>query len=233
MYNIAVIDDDIQELKIIEEKITELFLLNQLNVSIVTFDNPIDVDKSVNYDVLFLDIDMPFLDGIEFAKTYQSLHSDVIIIFITNHSDMVFNVFTVHPFDFIKKERFYLDIELTVNHVISKLKKEKQLFSFKAKQSAVTIRVDDIMYCEYSNRGVTIFLERSNYRTNMKLSTIASTINSPALYKIRSSFLVNWKYVSSINAGWVFFNNGHRMQISKLKLKGALDSFNKYIARNL
>ena len=56
------------------------------------------------YDVLFLDIDMPSLNGIELAQNYLQNHDDTTIIFITNKYDLVFNAFSVHPLISLKKK---------------------------------------------------------------------------------------------------------------------------------
>ena len=59
-----------------------------------------------NYDAVFIDIDMPMMNGIDFANQYAIKVLRYIYNFVTNYSELVFDTFKVHPFDFIRKEHF-------------------------------------------------------------------------------------------------------------------------------
>ena len=102
MYNIALVDDDQRILQIVQYKVKSIFNSVGIDPTITCFNNPQKLHMDTYYDVLFLDIDMPSLNGIELAQNYLQNHDDTTIIFITNKYDLVFNAFSVHPFDFVK-----------------------------------------------------------------------------------------------------------------------------------
>lgn len=228
MYKICIVNNNQIELAHVTEKISNLFKSNLLNISINPFDKLEDIDQSVDYNVLFLDIDQFYTESIEFVKEYQLLHSDVLVVFITSYSNIVFKVLCVHPFDFIQKGNFDLVIERTIKHLILKLQRDNDYVSFKFGHVINNLRISDIMYCESYDHTVFIYLKDNRYRFRMKLSTVEAKINSTAFFMIRKSFLVNWKYVSTIENGSVIFTNGFKMEISKRRLKNAVAAFEKY-----
>ena len=120
MYNIALIDDDQRILQIVQYKVKSIFNSVGIDPTITCFNNPQKLHMDTYYDVLFLDIDMPSLNGIELAQNYLQNHDDTTIIFITNKYDLVFNAFSVHPFDFVKKENLETGLIQPIKHLISK-----------------------------------------------------------------------------------------------------------------
>lgn len=84
MYNIALVDDDQRILQIVQYKVKSIFNSVGIDPTITCFNNPQKLHMDTYYDVLFLDIDMPSLNGIELAQNYLQNHDDTTIIFITN-----------------------------------------------------------------------------------------------------------------------------------------------------
>ena len=108
--NIVVCDDDQDFLDNIQK---ELFhLANTLNIAIETYlytDGNKVVDLIYNdkedFDILFLDIDMPDISGLEVAKKLREKGSDIILIFISAHEQYVFDSIEYNPFRYIRKNR--------------------------------------------------------------------------------------------------------------------------------
>ena len=127
MYNIVIIDDETEILEIIYNKIKHIFNNEGIDPIFTCLNNPHQLNVDIYYDILFLDIDMPNLDGIDLAQTYIQKHSDTVIIFITNKYDLVFNAFRVHPYDFIKKENLDTGLIQPIKHLITKHNKENKI----------------------------------------------------------------------------------------------------------
>lgn len=234
MYSIAIVDDVRDELEIIYTKVKTIFEENGITPRITCFNNPCLLDTDTYYDILFLDIDMPVLNGIDLAENYLERYSDTFIIFITNKYDLVFNAFSVHPFDFIKKENLETGLIQPIRHLIIKLGKINHVISVQAKNSIVNINCKDIIYCESYGHDCLIHTTKGTIETNKyKLSNIESIINSKDFCRINQSYLVHWKYALRIEDKKVIFEDGNTLQISKRKLKQSLVSYQKYTMRNI
>lgn len=234
MYNIAIVDDVKIELETIYAKIKTLFSEAGINPRITCFSDPNNLDMNIYYDILFLDIDMPELNGIELAENYLEKYSDTFIIFITNKYDLVFNAFSVHPFDFIKKENLETGLIQPIRHLIIKLSKINHVISLQDKSGIININCKDIIYCESYGHNCLIHTTNGIIETNKyKLSNIESIINSEDFYMINQSYLVHWKYIVRTENKNVIFENGTSLKISKRRLRQSLLAYQKYTMRNI
>ena len=86
MYNITIIDDNQQDLNYIFSLINNYCQINKHEVKIQCCNDPLQIKDLINQDLIFLDIDMPSINGIQFATT---LSNNTIVIFITNMEHLV------------------------------------------------------------------------------------------------------------------------------------------------
>lgn len=68
MFRFAIIDDDINDLNKIKYYIDEHFKFHNISCSLDLYNNSLNFDFNINYDAVFIDIDMPNINGIELAK---------------------------------------------------------------------------------------------------------------------------------------------------------------------
>ena len=108
VYKIAIVDDEENDLKHVCHHISDFF--SSTDIKLNTYMNALQFPIDRDFNVLFLDIDMPHVSGLELAKEYKKRHQNALIIFITSHNELVYKACNIHPFDFIRKEN--LDIEM-------------------------------------------------------------------------------------------------------------------------
>ena len=106
MLKIALCDDELQQRKLLKSILTPWLELQDLPYTYYEYSNGDalikDYDK-VHYDLIFLDIEMPQLDGMTTAKKLREIDDISIIIFITAYPDYVFQGYEVHAFHYILK----------------------------------------------------------------------------------------------------------------------------------
>ena len=106
MIKIAICDDEKQQLNILKNIISINLDLRGLDYKIYEFDcgeNLLDSLSENTYDIIFSDIEMKILDGIETAKKIRIQDKKSIIIFVTSHPDFVFQGYDVKAFNYILK----------------------------------------------------------------------------------------------------------------------------------
>ncbi len=108
-YRIAVCDDDERILVQMAEVIKKEFAKAGEKAETSTFSVPkllLDSNRTGSFDIIFLDIDMPDIDGIEAAGIIKKQNPNTLVIFVTSKDELVYKSFEVHPFGFIRKSRF-------------------------------------------------------------------------------------------------------------------------------
>ena len=126
MFKIAICEDNknfIFELKsVIERKI----FLYDIKCKIRSFysgeellENIIDLKEK--YDIIFFDIDLPGLNGIDTAKKIRELHSDTIFIFITYLNEKVYEALDLTIFHFVRKSHFDKEIDMILDLLMQKI----------------------------------------------------------------------------------------------------------------
>lgn len=122
--------------------------------------------KSEKIDLLIIDIDMPYKNGIETAKEIISIDKDIHIIFVTGFSDYSLESFKVHPVDFIVKpftsDKIIDSVNIAIDHINShKLAKtnfiDDTLFVYKIRKQIHMINFDDIVMFEKNSRAINLY----------------------------------------------------------------------------
>ena len=118
MIRISIVDDEEIILKSIRKKTEDL--LNELKVDFEIYDYTdgtilLKEFKNVRFDIVFLDIEMPGISGLEIAQRIRDEEENVDIIFITNKDELVYDSIKFAPFRFIRKFRFETEISEALN----------------------------------------------------------------------------------------------------------------------
>lgn len=125
----------------------------------------IEFIKNEKIDLLIIDIDMPYKNGIDSAKEILSIDKDIHIVFVTGFADYSLESFKVHPIDFIvkpfKKEKILDSINIAIDHINShKIAKnnfiEDTLFAYKIRKQIHMINFDDIVMFEKNSRAINL-----------------------------------------------------------------------------
>lgn len=125
----------------------------------------IEFIKSEKIDLLIIDIDMPYKNGIDSAKEILSIDKDIHIVFVTGFADYSLESFKVHPIDFIvkpfKKEKILDSINIAIDHINShKIAKNnfiEDTFVYKIRKQIHMINFDDIVMFEKNSRAINLY----------------------------------------------------------------------------
>lgn len=108
MLKLAICDDEPIALNIIYSALKQEFENKKIECQFSLFHNSNELihklNTGVRYDVLFADISMPGINGIELGVTFRNQLSNTILIFISTREDLVFDTFQAQPFRFIRKK---------------------------------------------------------------------------------------------------------------------------------
>lgn len=220
MYKIAIIADDLVVIEKINTKTVTAFNNHGIEPEITTYNNfqPLNLNKQ--YDLLITNN----LINIPNIKKYRQKYLNTPIIFIVNEHDSLY----IQPLNKIKQTRFQADLSPIINHLTHK-KNHHDILSIQTKSELITIKHNQIIYCQSHGHISYIYTTKTMITTRYKLSQLETMLNSNNFHLINQSYLINWYFVSQIKNKDVILINGTTLPISRRKYKQAIASYQKYV----
>ncbi len=133
--------------------------------------------KAKKIDVIFLDIDMPMMSGLNIADEMMHILPDVSLIFVTNRADLVFDALRCNPFKFIRKSHLDEELADAIKSVIEKVVKEDFTLLLEDGKQTVSLSLHEINYLESIKHYVYIYTDVNEYKLRLKLSECKEKIN--------------------------------------------------------
>lgn len=196
----AICDDDRQHIKLLKSYIEKACVEA---VDIEAYDSGEALVEAYErygerYDALFMDMEMPGMNGIDTANAIRAIDEYVILVFVTSHRQYMQESFKCTPLRFVLKPMQEDEISEAVEAIIHKLKKERQTFSFYYNKSYVRLYCDDILYCESAGNSVCIVTKDESYTFRMSLNELAQSLPQQSFCRCHKGFLVNLSHLKTV-----------------------------------
>ena len=232
MIKIGICDDE----KIFLDKILEMVqkYLSEKNIKadIDTFtDGKSLVEGYREYDILFLDIEMPILDGMETAKRIREMNSQTLIIFVTSSQEMVYKAFEVKTFRYLVKPIEYNELMIVLDAAIEELNKigDETITVEITQRKYIKILVSEIIYIEKIRRKIIIHTKEKSYESNINIRDIEILLMEKNFYRTYTSYLVNMECIKDYDKNSVILRNGEIVMLSRLKYQDFKNTFMKFL----
>ncbi len=189
--------------------------------------------KMVGYQIVFLDINMLELDGIETAKKLRELSDDVYLVFVTAFINYTLDGYKVNAFRYLLKnaDNFNESLEECLDAIFQKMRVVSVTKKYRFTEGEKEFFLKRLVYIE-SNLHTLIFhiLERDMavYTLQKTLNFIEEDINDGTFLRIHQSFLVNMSYVEGIEDKAIVLVDGNILPVAKSRYKLVRDAVIRY-----
>ncbi|NLW92270.1 MAG: response regulator transcription factor [Syntrophomonadaceae bacterium] len=165
----------------------------------------LDMVKIHHPQVVFLDVDMPEMNGLELACTLTERHPDIYIVFATAYPDYALQAFELYSFDYILKPFNEERIRKTLKKLQSSIEKQVSPANNKGMciwvdkgRARVCLRPDDIVYLETCNHRTQIVALNDRYLTWYKIDKLSTALEPYGFHKCHRSYIVNRNQIKEI-----------------------------------
>lgn len=226
MYKIAICDDEISQTSIIEAEVLKLFSLLDKAVEIDIFYSPESLINNVTklnnmYQIIFLDIEMGQLDGVETAKILREYDRDFLLVFITSYTSYMLSSFEVQPFRYILKPLQFDLFSKIIKDINEELDNRNDFLFYNAGRDKFQLRMKDIV-CITSQNGRKVRVSLTDNKVVEFYDKIKSIYNGlPKSYFVRvnSGTIINMNFIHSVIGDEIQLENGEFTFISRRNRK--------------
>lgn len=194
----------------------------------------IEMIENTPVDLMFVDINMPDLSGIEFVKTLENPPK---IVFVTAYGEYALEGFRVDAIDYLLKPIGYADFLKSANKVKSwfdaqyqkpsEVKSNKDFLFIKSEYKILRINFDDIKYIEAMSEYIRIHLVSSKpVMTQLSMKSIEEQLPDDRFMRVHRSFIINLSKISVIERNRIVFDGSTYIPVSeqyKSKFQSYLD----------
>lgn len=175
------------------------------------------------YDLIFLDIDMPELNGIDAARQFSG--SDTVVIFVSSKESLVFEAYnSTDSFGFVRKDKISTDLP----EVIARLQKNSRRTNYlyiKQGSGTVKIKFADIIYIEKLVNNVIIHTVQGNYSMRSTITELERELKGFGFVRTHIGYIVNLDCVSKINSKEIILSNSESVPVSRKNAKSVKYQF--------
>lgn len=166
-------------------------------------------------DVVFLDIDMPDLNGLDIAAKIEKLPKKPLLVFVTSHDELVYDSLKFHPFGFVRKD--YLEIELDdmLRDCMKMIETQQTFFCFRTTKGNIKIDLEKILYMESDGNYLKLFTNDEQYKFRDTLAAVEKAIGEKGFIRIHKGFLVNQAAVKVLGREEATLINGVKIPIGR------------------
>ncbi len=194
---IGICDDIIEYVNAIKTYVEYYFKLNNMKCEIFTYSCGEDLKNSnITFDILFIDVELPDINGIELAKSILSSEPETIVIVVTNYRKYLDAAMDLNVLRFVDKPITQNRINDVLIRAIDEIK--NGTIVIKTKNNKISkIKKSDIIYVEVMRKTTTFYTTNGVIKSTEPISKFKELLNSPDFATPHNSFLVNLNYVLS------------------------------------
>lgn len=230
--NIAICDD----LRECRERLKELLVpyteANRLKVR--EFERGEDLlaasSDTNRWDIVFLDIEMDGMTGIETGQRLKKQQRDVIILFITSYVGYVSDAFRLDAFQFLVKPVQEEDFRKDFERALRLWRVRHKRYLVKWRDTSRVLEYKDILYLEAYNRHISVYTADGSYECVGKLPEEYEKLKPFGFARCHQGYVVNLGSVESIDGTHVKLKNGAEIPVSRRLHTALMEDFNLYIA---
>lgn len=182
--------------------------------------------KSEAFDLIFLDIELGELSGLDVSRFIRSTQNDQTtqIVYVTGKCEYDRLLFDFQPFGFIAKPVNEAKVENVLKKYQRIFEKSKTTFRYNLNHADCWVRLNDVIYFESEDRKVNMHLNSTGEVITfyMKMKDIYEQVKDDSFLFIHKSFIVNERYITAFQSDYVRIANGKELPVSRLRRKDVL-----------
>ena len=221
MYKIAIVEDEQNAANKLAEYLEKYADQYNIPISIDAFGDAMDfIDHyRPTYDIVFMDIEMPFMNGMDAARQLRQLDQQVVLIFVTNMVQYASKGYEVDALDYIIKPLRYGDFERRMKKAVTRRDNDSQTIMVTHQSGVRRFLLREIRYIEVMGHKLLFHTESGVYNGSGTLLEVEETLKKHGFLRCKNCYLVNTKHIMAVEGLTLLLSDGSKLSISRLRKK--------------
>ena len=231
MLRIAVVEDDKTYAAQLKEYLVRYGTEKNQKISVALFPDGEDIvtDYSAEFDIILMDVEMTFMDGMTTAERIREKDNEVVSIFITNMPQYAIQGYKVDALDYVLKPISYFAFSQRIDRALTRVKKKEATYITVAQKGGKKkLNVDKICYVEVRDHDLIYHSTKGDIVTKSSMKEAEDTLGGTKFFRCNRCYLVNLEYVEDFRGNDVTVASDV-IQVSRARKKAFMDALNDYM----
>ena len=186
------------------------------------------IESKEVFDMVFMDYQMPGLDGMATARIFRERNSMCTIVFVTNYPEFVFESFEVNPYRFFRKPISGEEIAGMLDVYIRQQKLLSPII-INGYEGQKTIASKDVVYLEGDGKYCIIRTVNDTVHSSKTLSGVLTLLPQYCFYRVHRSYAVNMYHVERMDNNTILLLNGERVLVGRNHIADFKKAYREFV----
>ena len=221
MLTVALVEDDEPATAWLHRCLDDYMDKTKARIEITDFREPTALVEPyrIRYDLIFMDIDLPNMNGLEAARRIRHMDQKVIIIFVTNMAQYAVKGYEVSALDYIVKPFTKEDFNRKMDRAVSLCRQQADTITIRYRSKGQRIFLRDLAYIEVRRHQLDFHTDKGLIHGVGSLQEVEDMLQGHGFIRSSKSFLVNQRYIRLVKGEEVTLLNGSVLTIGRVYRK--------------
>lgn len=230
MIHIAIVDDEVDYISQIQEYLARYEKESGESVKVSVFN---DGDGIVHryrsqFDIILMDVQMKFMDGMSAAEEIRKIDSEVVIIFITNTPQYAIRGYAVEALDYLLKPLSYFAFSQCLSRAIGRMiNRRSKTMTINVKGGTARLSAADIYYVESRGHSMIYHTTSGEYESSSTMKETEESLKGLHFFRASKWYLINLAHVDGFLDGYIKLA-GRELAVSRAKKKEFMEALTAY-----
>ncbi len=230
MIKIAIVEDEVMYAKQLQEFLQqyEKEYGESFEITVYSDGDEIVHKYKAQFDIILMDVEMKFMDGMSAAEEIRKVDTEVVIIFITNMAQYAIRGYAVDALDYVLKPVSYFAFSQRLSRAISRMKKrETKILSVNIKGGTMRLDVANIFYIESQGHNLIFHTASGQYESVGTMKDIEEKLTDMNFFRGNKGYFINLAHVEGIQDGCAVVK-GEQLLLSRARKKDFMEALTRY-----
>ena len=180
------------------------------------------------YDIILMDVQMKFMDGMTAAEEIRKVDPEVVIIFITNMAQYAIRGYAVDALDYVLKPVSYFAFSQRLEWAIGRMKRRaRRYMTIAIRGGAQKLDISRILYVESQGHNLVFVTDGEEHTTTGTIREVEEKLESFGFFRCNKGCLVNLEHVDGVQDKYAVVH-GEKLLISRPRMKPFMQELTKY-----